>query len=141
MTKPISWATPFACLIIALLAIRPAGAGAGQLSGWLGTDYQNGALTNTVQTIKPSAGTVWNYKLSNPGAAATTFEVFGQPATAVTLGTTTPIFHMTLQAGQSANIQLNPGYFGSTGLSCAAVASYNGATAPSTAMDVSVAFN
>ena len=111
-------------------------------AGGVTTTYQNGALTNTVVSVKGSAGNVYAYGFSNPDAThAVCIEIFNAAAGSVTLGTTAPIWHMTLQGGQGANLAFPLPLTCGSQISMVAVSAYNGASAPTTAVDVSVAYN
>lgn len=104
--------------------------------------YQNGALTNTVVAIKASAGNFYGYCITNLDAThPVTVEVFSVATGSVSLGTTVPLWHITLQGGQTANRTFAIPYSSATALSLVAVSAYNGSSAPSTAIDVCIEYN
>ncbi len=102
---------------------------------------QFSALTATAQAIKASSGNVYEYNIYNPNTSAVVVEMFNVAAASVVLGTTTPFWHITIPAGQTGHLARTfPLTFG-TAISIAAVTTYNGSTAPTTAVDASVNWN
>ena len=111
-------------------------------SGGVTTTYQNGALTNTVVSVKASAGNFYGWVVTNTDSShVACFEVFNTASGSVSLGSTVPIAHITLNPLQTANWSLNVPITCGTAISCVAVTAYNGSTAPTTALDVTVLYN
>ncbi len=94
------------------------------------------ALTNTAQVIKASAGSLKGYYLYNPNATAQYVQFYNTAAASVTVGTTTPLFTLTIPATSAANLWMQPGgiAFG-TAMSWAATSTAAGNGAPTTAFD------
>ena len=108
-------------------------------SGGVSTTYQNGALTNTAVSVKSSAGNLYDYTIYNPNASAVCVEFFN--TSSVTLGSTTPLWHVTIPAtSRAADVFQVPKSF-NTAIYVAAVTAYNGSTAPGTALDVCIGYN
>lgn len=145
MNKTIAWPSAILAwlLILLLTTSRPAEAGFQGGPGYVGNAFNDASLSNTPQAIKASGGAIYAYTARNPDPTnSAAFEVFGVPSGSVTLGTTVPIFHITLGPGQTANLAFPASVGGgSTGLSCVAVSAYNGTLAPTTAIDVWVGYN
>jgi len=99
------------------------------------------ALTNAAQVIKASAGKLVGYYIYNPNTVVVYVQVYNTAAAGVTVGTTNPLFMLTIPALSAANLWMQPGgiTFG-TAMSWAAVmTTAGGNTAPTTALDA-VAF-
>lgn len=95
--------------------------------------------SNAVQSVKSSAGTVYGYFLDNTANAATTyFQFFNVASGSVTLGTTTSLFVVPIPAGLAANLTIPGGWTFSTAVSFAATTTYNGSTAPASAVDCTI---
>lgn len=102
------------------------------------TPYTFGALVDTVQTVKGSAGTLGGWFILN-SAATVCYVQFFDTTGAVTLGTTTPTFSLGLPAGAAANIPASrPGIAFSKGLKIAATTTRAGSTACGTEVDVNL---
>jgi len=100
--------------------------------------YTFGALVDTVQTVKGSAGTLGGWFILN-SAATVCYVQFFDTTGAVTLGTTTPTFSLGLPAGAAANIPATrPGIAFSSGLKIAATTTRAGSTACGTGVDVNL---
>ena len=110
-----------------------------QTGSGLTTIYQNAAISNTATSVKGSAGNLYGYNFYNPNATAVTLELFN--TSSVTLGSTTPFWHMTIAAGASGHMALPVPISFSTAIYVAAVTAYNGSTAPSTGVDISIIYN
>lgn len=94
------------------------------------------ALTSTAQAIKASAGTLMGYYIYNPNAAAVFVQFYNTASGSVTVGTTNPLFMLTIPAASAANLFLQPGgvAFG-TAMSWSATSTAGGNGAPTTALD------
>jgi hypothetical protein len=94
------------------------------------------ALTATAQVIKGSAGSLCGYYIYNPNTTAQFVQFYNTAAASVTVGTTNPLFMLTIPAGSAANLWMFPSCiaFG-TAMSWAATSTAGGNGAPSTALD------
>lgn len=94
------------------------------------------ALTNSAQAIKGSAGKLLGYYIYNPNSTAVFVQFYNTAAGSVTVGTTNPLFMLTIPALSAANLWMQPGgiAFG-TAMSWAAVSTAGGNGAPTTALD------
>ena len=96
---------------------------------------------NTVQAIKASAGVLRGYFLDNTANSATTyFQFFNVAAGSVSLGSTASLFVIPVPAGLAANLAMSGGWTFSTAMSFAATTTYNGSTAPGSAVDCTIAY-
>ena len=96
---------------------------------------------NTVQVIKATFGQLYSYYLDNSANAATTyFQFFNLAAGSVTLGTTPSLFCIPVPAGSAANLSMSMGWTFTVGMSFAATTTYNGSTAPASAVDCTLAW-
>lgn len=94
------------------------------------------ALTNSAQAIKASAGQLYGWYIYNPNASAQFVQLYNTAAASVTVGTTNPLFMLTIPATSGANVEFTNGItFSNTGWSCAATSTAGGNGAPSTALD------
>lgn len=94
------------------------------------------ALTSTAQAIKASAGQVYGWYIYNPNASAQFVQFYNVAAASVTVGTTSPLFMLTIPATSAANVEFTNGItFSNAGFSCAATSTAGGNGAPSTALD------
>lgn len=94
------------------------------------------ALTSTAQAIKASAGQVYGWYIYNPNSSAQFVQFYNTAAASVTVGTTNPLFMLTIPATSAANVEFTNGItFSNAGFSCAATATAGGNGAPSTALD------
>lgn len=94
------------------------------------------ALTSTAQVIKASAGTLKGYYIYNPNSSAQFVQFYNVAAASVTVGTTNPLFMLTIPATSAANLWLTDGIaFSNAGWSWAATSTAGGNGAPSTALD------
>lgn len=139
-------ATTTAC---SLLAVQKAAANAiltpptlGSASGGMSIKTLPG-LTNTAggTAVKASAGQVYRVQCYNPDASnSALIELFNTAS--VTLGTTTPFDFVEIGPGQNAGFTLSlVGEQFSSAITAAGVKTYNTATAPTTALDCTVAYN
>lgn len=95
--------------------------------------------SNAVQSIKSSAGTLFGYFLDNTANSATTyFQFFNVASGSVSLGVTASAFVIPVPAGLAANLWLAGGSSFSTAMSFATTTTYNGSTAPSSAVDCTI---
>lgn len=93
------------------------------------------ALTNSAQAIKASAGVLLGYYIYNPNATAQFVQFYNTASGSVTVGTTNPLFMLTIPATSAANLAFPyPVAFG-TAMSWAATSTAGGNGAPGTAMD------
>lgn len=115
-------------------------------SGGLNTFMASGsdgstALTNTAQAVKASAGQVFGYYAYNPNATAQFIHFYNTAAGSVTVGTTNPLFTLTIPALAGANLMNPLGIlFTNAGFSVAATATAGGNGAPGVALDLVVWF-
>lgn len=94
------------------------------------------ALTSTAQAIKASAGQVYGWYIYNPNATAQFVQFYNTAAASVTVGTTSPLFMLTIPATSAANVEFTNGItFSNAGFSCAATSTAGGNGAPTTALD------
>lgn len=94
------------------------------------------ALTSTAQEIKASAGTLVGYYIYNPNASAQFVQFYNTAQGSVTVGTTAPLFMLTIPAASAANLWMQPrGVSFSTAMSWAATSTSGGNGAPTTALD------
>jgi hypothetical protein len=92
------------------------------------------ALTNTVVSAKASAGQLYGYFWYNPNATAAYIQVFNTASGSVTLGTTTPVYVITIPATSGANVEFSNGIAHSTAITYAATTTATGNTAPSSSL-------
>lgn len=94
------------------------------------------ALTSTAQVVKASAGQLFGYYIYNPNSSAQFVHFYNTAAASVTVGTTNPLFTLTIPATSAANLMGDIGItFSNAGWSWAATATAGGNGAPSTALD------
>lgn len=96
------------------------------------------ALTNSAQVIKASAGKVYGYYIYNPNVAAQFVQFYNTAAASVTVGTTSPLFMLTIPAGSAANLFSDIGITFGTAISWAATSTAGGNGAPSSSLDAVV---
>jgi hypothetical protein len=101
------------------------------------TPFRNGAVTTAV-TVKSAPGNLWAWFVYNPNASACFLDFFN--TTSPTLGTTVPVWTISLPATSAANVP--PGQFAfvnfSSGWSVAAVTATGGASTCATGVVVSL---
>jgi hypothetical protein len=93
------------------------------------------ALTNSAQAIKASAGCLYGYYIYNPNATAAFVQFYNTASGSVTVGTTSPLFMLTIPATSGANLFSNTGIQFSTAMSWAATSTAGGNGALGTALD------
>lgn len=94
------------------------------------------ALTNTAQAIKSSAGQLYGWYIYNPNATAQFVQLYNTAQGSVTVGTTNPLFMLTIPATSAANVEFTNGItFSNAGWSCAATSTAGGNGAPTSALD------
>lgn len=94
------------------------------------------ALTNTAQAIKASAGQLYGWYIYNPNSSAQYVQLYNTASASVTVGTTSPLFMLTIPATSAANVEFTNGItFSNAGWSCAATSTAGGNGAPTTALD------
>lgn len=97
------------------------------------------ALTNSAQAVKAAAGQVYGWYIYNPNSSAQFVQFYNTAAASVTVGTTNPLFMLTIPATAGANVEYTNGIeFTNAGFSIAATSTAGGNGAPSTALDVVV---
>lgn len=96
--------------------------------------------SNAVQSVKSTAGTWRGYFLDNSANAATTyFQFFYVASGSVTLGTTGATFVIPVPAGLGANLVFpENSSVPFPALSFVATTTYNGSTAPASAVDCTI---
>lgn len=93
------------------------------------------ALTSTAQAIKASAGKIKGYFIYNPNATAQFVQFYNTAHGSVTVGTTNPLFMLTIPPASAANLWMESGVNFSTAMSWAATSTAGGNGAPTTALD------
>jgi hypothetical protein len=93
------------------------------------------ALTNTAQAIKASAGSLLGYYIYNPNSSAMFVQVYNTASGSVTVGTTSPLFMLTIPAASAANLWMPGGIAFGTAMSWSATSTAGGNGAPTTALD------
>ena len=114
-------------------------------TGGITNVYNNSALSNSALGVKTSgAGNVYAYTFHNPDATNdATILLYNIAYGSVTVGTSTPIFYITLAPGASANMAFPFPLTCGTQISIAAVKgdSISGTSAPNTAIQAWVGYN
>lgn len=93
------------------------------------------ALTSTAQAIKASAGCLYGYYIYNPNSSAAFVQFYNTASGSVTVGTTNPLFMLTIPASSAANLWIGEGVLFSTAMSWSATSTAGGNGAPTTALD------
>lgn len=94
------------------------------------------ALTNSAQAIKASAGSLGGWFIYNPNSVAAYVQLYNTAAASVTVGTTNPLFMITIPPGSAANAEFSMGIaFSNAGWSAAATSTAGGNGALTTALD------
>lgn len=94
------------------------------------------ALTNSAQAVKASAGQLYGWYIYNPNSSAQYVQLYNTAAGSVTVGTTNPLFMLTIPATSAANVEFTNGItFSNAGWSAAATSTAGGNGAPSTALE------
>lgn len=96
------------------------------------------ALTSTAQAVKASAGNVIGYYIYNPNATAQFVQFYNTAAGSVTVGTTNPLFMLTIPATSAANLWMPGGVAFGTAISISATSTAGGNGAPGAALDAIV---
>ena len=100
------------------------------------------ALTNTAQVIKASAGQLYGWAIYNPNAVAAFVQIYNTAAASVTVGTTNPLFMLTIPPGAAAHVLSPIGIlFSNAGYSWAATSTAGGNGALTTALDAVAWYN
>lgn len=111
---------------------------AGEAASTINSTSSDGgtALTSTAQAIKASAGSLKGYYIYNPNSTAQFVQFYNTASGSVTVGTTNPLFMLTIPPTAAANLWMQPGgiAFG-TAMSWAATSTAGGNGAPTTALD------
>jgi hypothetical protein len=97
-------------------------------SGGWSVSSQTG-LTNTVVSIKASAGQFGGYMFNNPNAGVAYIQIFNVVSGSVTLGTTTPTYVIPIPGAASANVEFTIGIAHGTAISAAVTTTATGSTA------------
>lgn len=111
--------------------------GTSQALAW--TPSSQPGLTSTVSAVKSSGGAVGIIHCANSNAATMFVQIFGAVPSAVTLGTTAPLFFVPIQAGSDGWAN-DIGMAVGTAISVAATTTATGSTAPSTAIDCTIGY-
>lgn len=93
------------------------------------------ALTSTAQAIKASAGQLYGYFIYNPNATAIFVQFYNVAQASVTVGTTNPLFMLTIPPASAANLMGTMGISFSTAMSWSATSTAGGNGSPATALD------
>lgn len=124
----------------------PAGTNAiGQVSvspvsgqGWPST--YSGSIGATVTSVKSSAGTLGAYYIYNANTSVVYVQIFDLATGSVTLGTTAPKWSIGIPASGAANLEFVNGLKFSTAITIAVTTTRAGSTAPSSTVDVNLAY-
>lgn len=108
----------------------------GTSGGW--TPYVNGALSNTAQSVKSSAGQVGGYIVNNPNTVTCYVQVYNTASGSVAVGTTVATWNIPVPPTSTANLSIDGGVAHGTAISVAATTTATGSTAPGTPLDVSI---
>lgn len=129
--------TTFPVSLAANQTVTQTPAASGGLSVFNGTSSDGGtALTNSAQVIKASAGQVFGWYIYNPNSTAQFVQFYNTASASVTVGTTNPLFMLTIPATAGANVEFSNGIaFSNAGFSCSATSTAGGNGAPTTALD------
>lgn len=112
----------------------------GTTNGW--TPKILNALGTTVTNVKTAAAEEGMLQCYNPNTVVAYVQEFNAVATAVSLGTTTPLLSIPIAPTSTGGWALaNPGINFGTALSVATSTTATGSTAPGTALDCNIAFN
>lgn len=94
------------------------------------------ALTNSAQAIKASAGQLCGYYIWNPNSSAQFVQFYNTAAASVTVGTTNPLFMLTIPPTSAANLAFPYCIkFTNAGFSWSATSTAGGNGAPSSSLD------
>ncbi len=93
------------------------------------------ALTNSAQAIKASAGSLKGYYIYNPNTSAQFVQFYNTASGSVTVGTTNPLFMLTVPAQAAANLWMPDGVAFGTAISWSATSTAGGNGAPTTSLD------
>lgn len=110
----------------------------GTTGGWSVSSQT--ALTNTVVSVKSSAGTLGGYMIFNSNASVAYVQVFNVASGSVTLGTTSPTYVLSIPPGSAANLELTCGVNHSTAISVAATGGTTTNASPGTALVAAIFF-
>lgn len=104
-----------------------------------GTKSYSAQVTNTVVDVDGKHNRFSLLDMGNAGASISYLQVFNRPASAVVLGTTTPIFSFLIPASGGRVIPLaNVANLGGDGFSIAVTGGRADATAPSAPADINI---
>lgn len=95
-------------------------------------------LSNTFQTVKGSAGTLYGWYVYNPNTSVTYLQIFN--STNPTVGTTTPLLSLGIPASSGANVEFTNGIAFSTGITVAATTGATNSTAPSSSIQANLLY-
>lgn len=112
-------------------------------SGGLSTFMASGSdgstiLSNAAQAVKASAGQVYAYFGYNPNSTAYYIHFYNVAAASVVVGTTNPLFTLTVPATGGLNLALPSGIAFDTAIAVAATTTAGGNSAPATGLDLVV---
>lgn len=93
------------------------------------------ALTNTAQAIKASAGTLVGYYIYNPNNSVAYVQFYNTASGSVVIGTTAPLFMLTIPAASAANLWMPGGVTFGTAMSWSACSTAAAGGALTTACD------
>lgn len=93
------------------------------------------ALTNAAQSIKGSPGNLYGYFIYNPNATTQFVQFYNTASGSVTVGTTNPLFMLSIPPVAAANVWMTGGVGFTTAMSWAATSTAGGNGAPTTALD------
>jgi hypothetical protein len=94
------------------------------------------ALTSTAQAIKGTAGSVLGWYIYNPNTVASFVQFYNTAQGSVTVGTTNPLFMITIPAGSAVAVDRGQsGITFGTAISWSATSTAGGNGAPTTALD------
>lgn len=103
--------------------------------------YFNAALSNTVVSVKGTAGNVYGWDLYNSNAAAHFVQIFNVASGSVTLGTTTPSYSIAVRDTSPARAHLSVPITHGTAISAACTATATGSGAPAAADNANIFYS
>jgi hypothetical protein len=99
------------------------------------------AQTTTVRTVKADGGVLAGWSVYNPNATVAYVQVFDVASgIAVTLGTTVPDLVLPVAATSAVHVLDGTGIHFQNGIKLAATTTATGSTAPSTGLELSLAY-
>lgn len=107
--------------------------------GWPST--YSGSIGATATAVKSSAGTLGAYYIYNANTSVVYVQIFDLATGSVTLGTTAPKWSIGIPASGAANLELVNGLKFSTAITIAVTTTRAGSTAPTSTVDINMAYD